>query len=62
MVMGRVAAQVPVFMDRVTAVVVLTPGSKEIKVVMATKVVTINRIIRGINSSNSLLIRATESS
>ena len=60
--MGRVVAQDPALMDRVIAVAALTPGSKEIKGVMATRVVTISRIIRGINSSNSLLIRATESS
>ena len=60
--MGRVAAQDPAFMDRVTAVVALTTGPKEIKAVMATRVVTISRIIRGINNNNSLVIRATRGS
>ena len=60
--MGRVAAQDPALMDRVTAVAALTPGSKEIKAVMATRVVTISRIIRGINNNNSLVIRATRGS
>ena len=59
-VMGQVAVQGPALMDRVTAA--LTPGSKEIKAVMATIVVTISRIIRGVNSSNSRVIRATRSS
>ena len=59
--MGRVAAQDPTFMDRVMAVAALTPGFKEIKAIMATRVVTISRIIRGINSK-SLVIRATRSS
>ena len=60
--MDRVAAQDPAFRDRVTAVVTLTPGFREIKAIMATEVVTINRITRGINSSSNLVIRATQSS
>ena len=60
--MGRVVAQDPALMDRVTAVAALTLDSKEIKAITATMVVTISRVIRGVNSSNSLVIRATRSS
>ena len=58
--MDRVAVQDPVSMGRVTAEAVQAQGSKEVKVVMATKVVTISRITREVNSSNSRVIRATQ--
>ena len=57
--MDRVAVQDPISMGRVTVEAALAQGFKEIKVVMATKVVT---IIMGVNSSNSRVIRATRSS
>ena len=57
--MGQVAVQDPVLMARVMAVAVLTLDSKEIKVITTTRVVTASRIIRGVNTSNSLVIRAT---
>ena len=60
--MGQVPVQDPTLMVWVMAVEVLTLDSKEIKVIMATRVVTASRIIRGVNSSNSLVIRATRSS
>ena len=55
--MAQVAAQDPAFRDRVMAEAALALGFKEIKAVMVTKVVTINRIIRGISSN--LVIRVT---
>ena len=60
--MGQVAVQDPDLTDRVTVAAVLTLDSKEIKVITATRVVTTSKIIRGVNSSNSLVIRATRSS
>ena len=59
--MGQVAVQDPSLMDRVTAVAALTLDSKEIKAITATRVVTISRVIRGVNSSN-LGIKVTRSS
>ena len=59
--MDRVVAQDPAFRDRVTAVAALTPDFREIKAIMAIKVVTITRTTMGINSSSSLVIRATQS-
>ena len=61
-IMGWLVAQDPALMDRVTAVAALTLDSKEIKAITATRVVTISSVIRGVNSSNSLVIRATRSS
>ena len=58
-IMVQVAVQDLALTDWVMAVVDLTLDSKEIKVITATRVVTINRVIRGVNSSNSLVIRAT---
>ena len=55
--MGRAAAQVPALTVQVTVVVVLIPVFKA-KVI---RVVTANRTIRGISSSN-LVIRVTRSS
>ena len=60
--MDRVVVQDPVFMGRVTVEAVLAQDFKAIKAVMATKVVIISSIIKGVNSSNSLVIRATRSS
>ena len=60
--MGQLAVQDPALTVRVMAVAVLTLDSKEIKVITATRVVTTSKIIRGVNSSNSLVIRATRSS
>ena len=60
--MIRVHLVVPVqgSMGRVTVVVVETQGFRIIRAIRITKVVTINREIRGINSSR--VIRATQSS
>ena len=60
--MIRVHLVVPVqdFMGRVTVVAVQTQDFRIIRVIRITKVVTINRVIRGINSSR--VIRATKSS
>ena len=60
--MGRVVAQDPALMDRVMEVAALILDSKEIKAITTTRAVTISRVIRGVNSSNSLVIRATRSS
>ena len=59
--MGRVVAQDPALMDRVTKVVALILDSKEIKAIMTTRVVTISRVIKGVNNS-TLGIRDTQSS
>ena len=59
--MGQVAVQDPTLMDRVMAAAALTLDSKEIKAITAARVVTIIRVIRGVNNSNSLVIRATRS-
>ena len=58
MIMDRAAVQDPVLMGRLMVVAVLAQDFKAIKVVMATKVVT---IIMGVNSSNSQVTRATRS-
>ena len=60
--MIRVHLVVPVqdSMGRVTVVAVQAQGFRIIRAVRTTKVVTINRVIRGINSSQ--VIRATQSS
>ena len=65
MVMDRAAVQDPVSMGRVTMEVVLVQGFKAIKAVMAIRAVMATKvviIIRGVNSSNSRVIRATRSS
>ena len=59
MVMDRVVVQDPVLMGRVMVAAVLAQDFKAIKAVMAIKVFI---IIRGVNSSNSRVIRATRSS
>ena len=51
MVMDQLAVQDPVFMGRVTAEAVLAQDFKAIKAVMATKVVIISNIIRGVNNN-----------
>ena len=60
--MGQMAVLGPALMVRAMVVAVLTLDSKEIKVITTTRVVTINRVIRGVNSSNSRVMRATRSS
>ena len=60
--MGQVVALGPALMVRVMAVAILTLDSKETKVITTTRVVTTNRVIRRASSSNSLVIRATQSS
>ena len=62
MVMDRAAVQDPVSMGRVTVEAVLAQDFEAIKAIMATKVVIISSIIRGANSSNSRVIRATRCS
>ena len=59
--MGQVAVLGPALTVRVMAVAVLTLVSKEIKVITTTRVVTISKVTRGVNNSNSLVIRATRS-
>ena len=60
MIRVHLVVPVQVFMGRVTVVVVQTQGFRIIRAIRITKVVTINRVIRGINSSRA--IRATQSS
>ena len=55
MIMDRAAVQDPVLMGRLMVVAVLAQDFKAIKVVMATKVVTINRTIREVSSSNLVI-------
>ena len=54
--MARMADQGPVHMVRVMAAAVQIPGFK----VTITRVVTISRVIRGINNNSSLVIRAIQ--
>ena len=61
-IMGQVAVLYPAFMVWVKAVAVLPLVPREIKVITAIKVVTSSRVIRGVNGSNSLVIRVTRSS
>ena len=60
--MGQVAVQDPTLTDGVMVVAALTLDSKEIKAITTTRGVTISRVIRGVNSSSSLVIRATQNS
>ena len=59
MVMDRVAVQDPVLMGRVMVAAVL---AQDFKAIMATKVVIANNALRGVNSNNNRVIRATRSS
>ena len=59
MIMDRAAVQDPVLMGHVMVEAVLAQDFKAIKVIMATKVVIISSIVRGVNNSNSRVIRAT---
>lgn len=54
--MARMADQGPILMVRVMEAVVQVPGFK----VTITRVVTINRVVRGINGNNSRVIRAIQ--
>ena len=60
--MGRVVAQDPALTDRVMAMAVLTLDSKEIKVITATRVVTISNPARGVSSSSSPDFKVIQSS
>ena len=62
MVMDRAVVQDPVLMGRVMVEAVLVQNLKAIKAIMATKGVIANNTLRGVNSSNSWVIRATRSS
>ena len=62
MIMDRPAVQDPVLVGRVMVEAILAQDFKAIKAIMATKVVIISSIIKGVNSSNSRVIRATQSS
>ena len=59
MVMDQAAVWDPVLMGRVKVEVVL---AQDFKAIMETKVVIANITLRGVNSSNNRVIRATRSS
>ena len=59
---GLVAVLGPALTVWVTAVEALISGFREIRIIMAARVVTTSKVVRGVNNSSSLVIRATQNS